>query len=108
MLNPFQLTALMTDKTYYVYILSNKPHGTLYTGVTGNLMQRVFTHKYRCNSGFVKKYNVTKLVWFAETNNVAEALELEKRLKKWRRKWKIELIEKQNPEWQDLYENWSA
>ena len=89
---------------YYVYILASKKNGTLYIGVTGNLIQRVYEHKEKRIEGFSKKYDVDKLVYFEQTQDVLSALEREKRLKKWKRQWKIDLIEKQNPEWRDLYD----
>jgi putative endonuclease len=90
------------DKKYYVYILASQKNGTLYVGVTGNLLKRVYEHKQNLTDGFTKKYNVKKLVYFEATNDIYSALEREKRIKKWRREWKIELIEKNNPEWKDL------
>ncbi len=94
------------EKSYYVYILASKRNGTLYTGVTNNLERRVYEHKNNIIKGFTKKYNVHNLVYFEETNNINDALEFEKRLKKWNRAWKIKLIEKDNPEWKDLAESW--
>ena len=93
-------------KSYYVYILTNKKHGTLYIGVTGNLERRIYEHKMKFIDGFSKKYNLTKLVHYEETDEITIAIEREKRMKKWYRKWKIELIEKDNPQWIDLAEDW--
>ncbi len=90
---------------YYVYILASRKNGTLYTGVTNNLMRRVFEHKKGFIKGFTQKYNVHRLVYFEETSDIQSALKREKQLKKWRRQWKIDLIEKDNPNWDDLYEN---
>ncbi len=90
-------------KRYYVYILASKKNGTLYIGVTNNLVKRVYEHKNNLVAGFTKKYNVHKLVYYEEFNDIYEAIAREKRLKKWRRKWKIELIEKSNSMWKDLY-----
>jgi len=90
-------------KAYYVYILASKKNGTLYIGMTSDLIKRVFEHKEGLVEGFTKKYNVKKLVYYEKTNNVEEAIKREKGLKKWKRNWKIELIEKQNPKWSDLY-----
>jgi len=95
---------LMTDRSYYVYILASRKNGTLYIGVTNDLARRVYEHKEKIIEGFTKKYGVAKLVYFEQTQDVQNALEREKRLKKWNRQWKIDLIEKMNPEWQDLYE----
>ena len=88
---------------YYVYILSSKRNGTLYIGVTRNLIKRVHEHKSRFVSGFTKDYLVNMLVYYEETGNVHSAIEREKRLKRWKRCWKLELIEKSNPNWKDLY-----
>jgi putative endonuclease len=92
-------------KTYYVYILASKRNGTLYTGVTSNLMKRIYEHKNKLIDGFTKKYNVDKLVYYEKTNDIKLAIIREKQLKKWNRKWKLELIEKMNPYWDDLAKN---
>jgi len=97
---------IIMNKSYYVYILTNKKNGTLYIGVTNDLERRVYEHKNKIIEGFTKKYNLTKLVYYEETDDVVAAIEYEKRMKKWYRKWKIELIEKDNPEWEDLAEDW--
>ena len=94
------------DKTYYVYILASKRNGTLYIGVTNNLYRRMYEHKNKIIGGFTKKYSIDKLVHFETTNDIRIAIQREKRLKKWYRKWKITLIEKENPEWKDLSEDW--
>jgi len=91
-------------KTYYVYILANKRNGTLYIGVTNNLQRRVYEHKQNQIKGFTNKYKVHRLVYYESTSDIKAALQREKQLKKWERSWKIELIEKDNPSWQDLYE----
>ena len=88
---------------YYVYILASKRNGTLYIGVTSDLVKRVYEHKQGFVGGFTKKYNVHQLVYLEETGDVNSAIRREKQLKKWKRQWKIELIEKSNPEWRDLY-----
>lgn len=93
----------MTTKQYYVYILASKRNGTLYIGVTNNLIRRIYEHKNNTVKGFTMKYNVHNLVYYEEYNNINEALIREKRLKKWNRQWKIGLIEKINPTWKDLY-----
>ena len=90
------------SKSYYVYILASKRNGTLYIGVTGNLEQRIDQHKNDLIEGFTKKYCVHLLVYYEETNDVYTALTREKQLKNWQRKWKLELIEKDNPNWNDL------
>jgi putative endonuclease len=86
-----------------VYILTNKPHGTLYIGVTSNLVQRIWQHKSNLVPGFTHKYNLHKLVYYEMSGNMEAAIQYEKQLKKWNRQWKIELIEAMNPEWNDLY-----
>ena len=91
-------------KFYFVYILASKRNGTIYIGVTSNLPKRIWEHKNNLVEGFTKKYNVHNLVYFEQTENVNSALLREKQLKKWKREWKIELIEKDNPQWKDLYE----
>ena len=90
---------------YYVYILASKKNGTLYIGVTNNLKRRVYEHRENLIEGFTKKYGVHKLVHFESTEDVRVAIQREKRLKKWKRKWKIVLIEKENPEWRDLFDD---
>jgi putative endonuclease len=88
---------------YYVYILASKKNGTLYIGVTNDLTRRAYEHKQGAVEGFTKKYNVHRLVFFEKTNDVESAIIREKQMKNWNRQWKIELIEKNNPEWKDLY-----
>jgi putative endonuclease len=90
------------NKIYYIYILSSKRNGTLYIDLTNNLKRRIFEHKNKLIKGFTKKYGITQLVHFEQYNDVREALKRERRLKKWNRSWKLELIEKFNPEWEDL------
>jgi len=90
--------------SYYVYILASKRNGTLYVGVTSNLAQRVYAHKNDFVEGFTKKYGVHTLVYFEECAEREGAIRREKQIKEWKRRWKLELIEKVNPEWQDLYE----
>ena len=91
------------DKQYYVYILANKRSGTLYTGVTSDLRKRIYEHRQGMFNGFTKKYHIHRLVYFEATSDVNSAILREKRIKKWRRNWKIELIEEKNPEWNDLH-----
>jgi putative endonuclease len=90
-------------KTYYVYILANQRNGTLYIGVTNDLQRRVQEHREGLVEGFTKKYRVHRLVYFESTEDVRTALEREKRLKIWKRKWKLRLIEESNPHWDDLH-----
>ena len=89
--------------SYYVYIMTNKHNTVLYTGVTGNLGQRVYEHKNKIRDGFTAKYNVNKLVFAEYFNDVKYALEAEKQIKSWSRQKKIDLIESVNPELKDLY-----
>ena len=88
---------------YYVYILASQRNGTLYIGVTSNLLKRVYEHKHGLVEGFSKKYSVHKLVYYETTNDIRGAIYREKCLKKWKRAWKIELIEENNPYWKDLF-----
>jgi len=92
-------------KNFYVYILCNKRNGTLYTGVTSDLIKRVYEHKNNLVDGFTKKYSVHRLVWYEMYEAVDVAINREKQIKKWKRKWKLELIGKYNPEWNDLYDS---
>ena len=91
------------NKQPAVYFLANKRNGTLYTGVTRNLPQRICQHKNNLIEGFTKKYCVHKLVYFELHTEMLVAIQREKQIKKWRRQWKVDLIEKSNPSWQDLY-----
>jgi putative endonuclease len=91
-------------KSYYVYILASKRNGTLYIGITNDLIRRVYEHKNNIIEGFTKKYNVHSLVYYEVTSEIGAAIQREKQLKKWRRDWKLALIEKENPDWRDLYE----
>jgi putative endonuclease len=92
-------------KTYYVYIMTNLS-GTLYTGITDNLEQRVYEHKQKLVPGFAKKYNITKLVYYEEENDVNAALARKKQIKGWQRAEKVALIESVNPDWKDLSFGW--
>jgi putative endonuclease len=89
---------------YYVYILASKRNGTLYIGVTNNLAKRVYEHKSNLVEGFTQKYKVHNLVYYEVYRNIQDAILREKRMKKWKRQWKVELIEKDNPQWDDLFE----
>lgn len=86
-----------------VYILAGKKNGTLYIGVTSDLLQRIWQHKNYLSDGFTKKYDVTQLVYFEQHLTMENAITREKQLKNWKREWKIELVESKNPEWIDLY-----
>lgn len=91
------------SKGYYVYTLASARNGTLYTGVTSDLVKRVYEHKTKVVKGFSSRYNVNMLVHFEIYPDVRDALEREKEIKHFKRSWKLELIEKQNPQWKDLY-----
>ena len=93
-------------KLAYVYILANKKNGTLYTGVTSNLERRMYEHKHHLMDGVTKKYDVTRLVWFTHGEDIRVAIALEKKIKNRNRQWKIGLIEKTNPRWDDLAASW--
>jgi putative endonuclease len=90
--------------SYYVYLLASRRHGTLYLGVTNNLARRVFEHKSKGVSGFSARYGVDRLVWYEVHDDVSAAILREKEIKKWRRDWKISLIEVANPDWGDLFD----
>jgi putative endonuclease len=89
--------------TYFVYMLASGRHGTLYVGVTNGLARRVYEHKTRIFKGFTSRYDVNRLVCYEAYEQITDAIAREKELKKWRRDWKIRLIEEMNPEWEDLY-----
>jgi putative endonuclease len=93
---------------YYVYILASRKHGTLYVGVTGDLLRRAYQHKTHAARGFTSRYSVDMLVWFETYDDPINAIAREKEIKKWRREWKINLIEQTNPEWIDLYESFAS
>lgn len=88
-----------------VYILASKRNGTLYTGVTSDLLKRIWEHKQDLVEGFTKKYQVHTLVYFEQYDDMQAAITREKRLKKWKRDWKIKLIEQANPSWRDLWQD---
>jgi len=88
---------------YFIYILVSKRNGTLYIGVTNNLLERVNQHKNNLVDGFTKKNDVHNLVYYEAYKNIEDAIAREKCMKKWKRKWKLELIESSNPNWEDLY-----
>ncbi|MEQ9112083.1 MAG: GIY-YIG nuclease family protein [Rhodospirillaceae bacterium] len=94
----------MMAKTFAVYILASARNGTLYTGVTSDLVRRVWEHKHGVVGGFTKKYGVKMLVYFEISDNAESAIQREKTIKRWNRKWKIDAIEKENPHWRDLYD----
>ncbi len=90
---------------YYVYLLSSGKHGTLYLGVTNDLVRRVYEHKNKLAPGFTSRHNVHRLVWFECYDDPSSAISREKEIKKWRRAWKVRLIEENNPDWADLYDS---
>ena len=94
---------MRTDRSYWVYILASRIGGTIYIGVTNDLVRRVFEHRSDLIPGFTSEHGVHKLVYYEQHSTAESAIKREKRLKKWKRAWKIELIEKQNPNWDDLY-----
>ncbi|MEQ8603662.1 MAG: GIY-YIG nuclease family protein [Marivibrio sp.] len=87
----------------YVYILASRPNGVLYVGVTHDLVKRVWEHKEKVVGGFTQRYGVDTLVWFEAHEEIALAIRREKSIKRWRRSWKIAMIERENPGWRDLY-----
>lgn len=88
---------------YYVYILTNKSNNVLYTGVTNDLVRRIYEHKNKLIKGFTSKYNSNKLVYYEQIEEIVKAIEREKEIKGWKRERKIELIRNKNPKWKDLY-----
>lgn len=94
---------MRNERQYYIYIMASKRNGTLYTGITNDLIRRVYEHKNGLGSAFTKKYKVFNLVYYDSCGDVRDVIEFEKRLKKWKRSWKLKIIEIMNPEWKDLY-----
>jgi putative endonuclease len=92
------------EKCYWVYILADKPYGTLYVGVTNDIARRAYEHREGLVKGHTKKYGIKMLVWCAEFPTAMDAIAFEKKIKKWKRLWKIELVKKLNPQWLDLYD----
>ncbi|HLG79592.1 MAG TPA: GIY-YIG nuclease family protein [Bradyrhizobium sp.] len=90
---------------HYVYILASRKGGAIYIGVTNDIVRRVYEHRIKAVPGFTSRYNITQLVWFEIYDDPTNAIIREKELKKWKRDWKIKLIEAENPEWKDLYES---
>jgi putative endonuclease len=93
----------MRARCFYVYILANRIGGTLYIGVTNDLIRRVAEHRLKEVEGFTKKYEISRLLYFEQFDDAENAIRREERLKKWNRAWKIRLIEEHNPNWDDLY-----
>ena len=96
------------DRASYVYILASECYGTLYVGVTSDLVKRIWQHREGLADGFTKKYKVKRLVWFETHGDIIEAITREKQLKKWARAWKVTLIQEANPDWRDLYDDFTA
>lgn len=94
----------MQEKKFYVYMMTNKPYGVFYVGITSNLPKRACEHKEEVFEGFTKQYNVKMLVYYEIFDDAENAIRREKRLKRWSREWKIEAVNKFNPDWEDLYE----
>lgn len=92
-------------KQGFVYILANKKNGTIYVGITSDLIKRIYEHKNKLINGFSRKYNLTNLVYYEVHDNIEEATNRERQIKNWHRQWKINLIEKNNPNWNDLSES---
>jgi putative endonuclease len=90
---------------YFVYIVASRKDGAIYVGITNDIVRRIFEHRTKAVPGFASKYNITRLVWFEIYDDPISAISREKELKKWKRAWKIQLIEAQNPQWNDLYES---
>jgi len=90
---------------YYVDILASRKDGAIYVGVTNDIVRRIYEHRTKVVQGFTSKYNITRLVWFEIYDDPISAISREKELKKWKRAWKVQLIEAQNPNWDDLYES---
>jgi len=90
---------------YYVYILASRRDGAIYVGITNDLARRVYEHRIKAVPGFTAKYNITQLVWFEVYDDPISAISRERELKRWKRAWKIQLIEKDNPNWNDVYES---
>ena len=89
---------------YYVYILANRRHGTLYIGVTNDLARRIFEHQKGNTDSFTRRHKINRLVFYQEYSSVIEAIAQEKRMKRWKRAWKIQAVDAFNPDWEDLYE----
>ncbi|MFP5356994.1 MAG: GIY-YIG nuclease family protein [Gammaproteobacteria bacterium] len=92
-------------KAFCVYIMASQRNGTLYVGVTSDLVKRVWEHRQDAVKGFTRRYQVHDLVWYEQHETAESAISREKRIKKWNRSWKIELIQAKNPDWRDLYED---
>jgi putative endonuclease len=102
--SPLKKTKDYKMKTYYVYMMANNYNNVLYIGITNDLVRRVYEHKNDIIKGFTNKYKCHKLVWFTSTHDINAAILTEKRMKKWNKQYKVNLINKNNPDWEDLYD----
>ena len=93
------------ETLFWVYMMTNKPYGTLYIGITNDLARRVYEHREGMIKGFTKRHGLKILVWYAEFTTAIEAISYEKKIKRWQRDWKMQLVENFNPVWRDLYED---
>jgi putative endonuclease len=93
------------DETYWVYILASRPRGTLYTGITNNLIRRIYEHREGLADGFTKEHSVKMLVYYEQHATAMAAIQREKNIKHWSRAWKVDLIRSMNPDWRDLWED---
>ncbi|MBR1266534.1 GIY-YIG nuclease family protein [Bradyrhizobium sp. AUGA SZCCT0222] len=91
--------------SYYVYLIASRKDGAIYIGVTNDIVRRIYEHRIKAVAGFASRYNITRLVWFEIYDDPVSAITREKEIKKWKREWKVALIEAQNPLWKDLYES---
>ena len=98
-------TRRCVQMSYFCYLLASRPHGVLYVGVTNELIRRIHEHRTDAVPGFTQRYGVHSLVWFEATESILAAIQREKQIKDWTRQWKIELIERTNPMWRDLFES---
>jgi putative endonuclease len=92
------------ERTPYVYILASRRNGTLYTGVTSDIVRRIWEHREGATPGFTSRYGVKRLVWYEEFGDIVSAIAREKQIKRWRRAWKLALIETRNPQWLDMWD----
>jgi putative endonuclease len=95
---------MATIMAYYVYLIASRKDGAIYVGVTNDIVRRIYEHRIKAVPGYASRYNITRLVWFEIYDDPISAISREKELKKWKRSWKVQLIEAQNPAWNDLYE----
>jgi putative endonuclease len=100
--------SILVTALYYVYLLASRPRGSLYIGVTADLVRRVWEHKTKTVPGFTRRYGIDRLVWFETHEDVETAIRREKQMKEWQRAWKVELVERSNPRWVDLYPSLTA